>query len=86
MPEINGANGNRIKMLKNATYTIMARTYLANFTYSGKTVGHNVKLAFQKFKNVKELLYGTVSHIDCSYSASDFHFNSVNKVLKYAYE
>lgn len=67
-------------------YNIMDRTLLAEFTWTGKSVGNRVKMAFGKLKNISELLYGTVVSIDTSYVRSEFNSNLINKILKYAYE
>lgn len=86
VPKVNGAIGDQKKMLKVVLQNIMEGTFAAEFTWTGKTVANRKKMAFKKLKNMNELLFSIVVHIDPSYRRSEFDSHLINKVLKYAYE
>lgn len=86
VPEINAVVGNQLKMLKRVVYNIMERKFLSEFTWTGKSIGGRKKLAIRDSKNIVELFYAIVFHIDETYSRSTFSDHLKNKILKYAYE
>lgn len=72
-------------MLKILMYKIFDRTFLSEFTWTGKSIAKRAKIPFKNFKNTNDFLFETVNTIDGGYAQSSFLDNLKNKVLKYAY-
>lgn len=62
------------------------RALLAEFTWTGKTIGERSKTPFKNLKNINDFMYDTVNMIEGGYSQSLFLDHLKNKILKYAYE
>lgn len=83
-PDLNA--GNQPKMLKKIVAITVDRKLLSNFTWSGKSIGGQKKLALQSKEKVVDLLYKIAKIVDPSYSRESYLKDLKNKVLKYAYE
>lgn len=89
-PEITVHIGNQPKMLKKLVYTIFSYPFLAEYTWTGNTSPEekkkgNIKKKFKDLKNILELLYSTVAHLDKNYSRKKCLSDFKIKILKYAY-
>lgn len=84
-PNLKPLAGNQPKLLKALICILFERVFLAKFTWSGKAKTSR-KLAFEKYKHLIEITYGTLVCIDESYKYATFLTNLKSKVLKYAYE
>lgn len=78
--------GCRLKILKRFLSSILDRAFLANFTWTGKTIGTDRKIPFGKFKKILDLMFALVTKNDENYPRKTMTDFLVNRILKYAYE
>lgn len=78
--------GNQAKLLKAVVNLIIDHFFMAQFTFSGKTVKGQRKYSFKKKANIIALLYSVASQIDKNYGKDDFDIHLRDKILKYAGE
>lgn len=80
------AIGNHGKLLKMVVHSIIERSYLANFNWTGTSRHGEKRIGFSKAKNFVEALYSIVTRIDSSYKHEVFMYTLKEKILKHAYE
>lgn len=85
-PEVKIALGNRVKMSRILVYKIVEKAFLAEFTWTGRSIGDRVKMKFKELVNINRLLYSVVSNIDVNYDRKTFSEHLISRILKYAYE
>lgn len=85
-PGMARTKGNQPKLLKKLTEIIFERVFLAQFTFSGKSVKGQRKNSFKQNVNIIALLYSVACEIDKSYDEDDFKAHLRDKILKYAGE
>lgn len=83
---IKSAIGNQGKLLKLVIHSIIDRSYLANFNWSGTSRQGERRIAFGKAKNLVESLFVIVTKIDSTYKYEVFMYSLKEKILKHAYE
>lgn len=77
--------GNQMKLLRKLVALIIDRYFLAQFTYSGRSVKGQRKNSFKKNENIIAFLYSVANRIDKNYEKGDFEDN-LKVILKYAGE
>lgn len=85
-PDIISTVGNQSKMLKKIVGIIFEKSFLANFTWSGKSVRGKKKIQLRIYKNIVDFMYGIANGMDKTYQHSTYLDILKNKVIKYAYE
>lgn len=77
--------GNKPKLLKMVLHSLIDRTFLSNFTWTGKASRGQRKIALKTFTKTTDLLHSIVAKIDNGYEHSVFLKHLVDKILKHAY-
>lgn len=87
MPGVKSSNGDQAKLLKRLVAKMFERSFLANFTWSGKSINGQRKIALKSHDKIVELLYKISNNcLNKTYNYEDFLNHLKNKILKYAYE
>lgn len=76
---------NRVKMIKFILFSIIDRTFFANFTWGGKGSNGQKKEPLKTYPNVLKLIYAVVKGCDKSYSYDIFLENLKSGVIRHAY-
>lgn len=85
-PGMKKCKGNQPKLLKHVAHIIVDRVFLAQFSYSGKSLKNQRKMAFTERKNIVALLYSVAGKVDTAYEEDDMKLHLRDKILKYAAE
>lgn len=67
-------------------HKVIDRVYLAEFTWTGKSVGGRGKNAFRDLDKTNDFLYDVINTIDEGYTKKSYLDDLKNKIIKYAYE
>lgn len=86
LPNKKSAIGNQGKLLKLVLHSIIDRSYLASYNWTGSSRQGGKRNAFCKAKNLTNILYAIVTKIDSSYTHEVFMYTLKEKILKHAYE
>lgn len=86
-PGIKTAKGNKPKLMKHVLFTMVERSFLASFTWTGKAgKGQPRKHAIRDYPNFLQVLHFILKKLEGSYDDDMFYDHLKNKVLCYAYE
>lgn len=75
-----------LKTLKILLGLIIDRRFLAEFTWSGKSVPGVRKIAFRDLNHIVDLIYDMTSKVHTKYTRPSYHKDLVDRVLKFAHE
>lgn len=85
-PGMARTKSNQPKLLRAIVYFIVDRVFLAQFSFSGKSVKGQRKISFIGKQNIVALLYSIARKVDRAYEEDDMKEHLRDKVLKYAAE
>lgn len=86
VPNLKSTIGNQGKLLKLVVHSIIDRSYLANYNWTGSSRNNEKRIGFCKAKNLVDTLYAIVAKIDSTYTHEVFMHILKEKILKHAYE
>lgn len=75
-----------MRTLKIVLGLMIDRRFLAEFTWSGKSVPGVRKTAFRDQSHIVDILYKMTLQVHPKYARTSFHKDLVDKILKFAFE
>lgn len=85
-PGMNALLGNKPKLLKKVVFSIIDRSFLSNFTWTGKSIKNQTKSALKDFPRMVDVFQSIVGNLDNGYDKTIFLKHLKEKIMKYAYE